>query len=141
MTSPATGSGESIDKLAERIRILGQRIAGCRVETDGRAIGSTYDWGYRIGRNQAIRTLVGDQAAQGHRSGRRWMTTTAAQTVQHEPWCNDHVLLAVDPAAFIEENSWCRGVLWRGDPDGNGTNVPKVTIEDQGAHDGVVLEV
>lgn len=66
------------------------------------------------------------------------MTTT---TVQHEPWCTEHVILAADPVEFIEENSWCRGTFWRGDPDANGTNVPEVTIEDNGERLGVVLEV
>ncbi len=55
--------GESIVKLAERLRMLGDRIAGNRPETDDEAMRKTYDWGYRIGRDQALRTLVGDAAA------------------------------------------------------------------------------
>lgn len=55
--------GGSLVKLAERVRMLGQRIEGSRPQTDAEAIRSHYDWGFKIGRDQALRTLVGDEAA------------------------------------------------------------------------------
>ena len=55
--------GGQLITLAERLRMLGQKVSGDRPTTDEADIRSTYDWGFRIGRDQALRTLVGDAAA------------------------------------------------------------------------------
>ena len=41
------------------------------------------------------------------------MIATTAQTVQHEPWCNDHQHQDADPSTFLEEHDACKGVILR----------------------------
>ena len=57
------GVGESIVKLAERLRMLGERVTGNRARTDAEEFRLTYDWGYKIGHNngrdEALTLLVG----------------------------------------------------------------------------------
>ena len=43
--------GERIVGLAERLRMLGERVTGNRAHTDAEEFRLTYDWGYKIGRN------------------------------------------------------------------------------------------
>ncbi len=41
------------------------------------------------------------------------MTTTTAQTVQHESWCTDHQHQDADPSTFLQEHDACKGVILR----------------------------
>lgn len=74
----AVAGGEDVIgvKVAERIRMLGERTIGVLHATDGDVLRETYDWGFKMGRDHAAADPFRRRLVQGHRPGRRPMTAT-----------------------------------------------------------------